>query len=191
MMPVRPSTARHDGPRRRPAAGAGFTLLEVLIVMILVGALGTLVLGVGRYARESGRASRATAELATLAVALESYRLAQGDYPRTDEPGRLLQALIGRRGPAGETIAAGAVIEVGRFTTGSAGDPFLNDAAELLDPWGEGYHYAYKSELPWTNPGYVLYSAGPDSLASAALLSGGFPDRASAANTDNLWADPP
>jgi type II secretory pathway pseudopilin PulG len=165
--------------------------LEVLIVMLLVGVLGTLVLGVGRHARERGRASRATAELAALATALESYRLAQGDYPRTDEADRLLQALIGRRGPAGETIAAGAVIEVGRFRTGSAGDPFLDDAVELLDPWGGAYRYAYKSEAPWTNQGYVLYSAGPDSLAAAGLLSGGFPDRASATNSDNLWADPP
>jgi len=191
MSHIRRSRAGTGGSLRRGAGVAGFTVLELLLVIAVIAVLGALVLGAGRYARESGRASRATAELAGLAAALESYRLEQGDYPQTDQPARLLQALIGRRGPTGAAIAAGAMLEAGRFSTGSGADPFLNDAAELIDPWGAPYRYAYKSALPWDNPGYVLYSAGPDGLVSAALLSGGFPNPTLPANVDNLWACPP
>jgi type II secretory pathway pseudopilin PulG len=190
MIPVNPATTR-GGARVEESGGAAFTVLELLIVVGLIGVLSTLVLGVGRYARENGRNARAASELSALAAALESYRLARGDYPHTDQPARLLQALIGRRGPAGEPLSAGAVIDAGRFCLGTAGDPFLNDAAELLDPWGSPYRYAYKSEMPWSNPVYVLYSAGPDTLAAAALLAGGFPDRTAPGNADNVWASPP
>ena len=60
-----------------------------------------------------------------------------------------------------------------------------------LDPWQHPYRYAYKSQTPWTNPGYVLFSAGPDGLASDLLRAGGFAEPAAAANADNLWAHQP
>ena len=170
---------------------AGFTVLELLLVVALVAVLSGMMLGAGRYAQNAGRVSRATAELSALAAALESYRLAYGDYPRTDQSARLLQALVGRRGPEGDPIAARPIIESARFTVTGGGDPFLNEASELLDPWGAPYGYAYKSALPWTNPSYVLYSSGPDGLAAAALLTGGFPAYAAPDNDDNLWANPP
>src|SRR6188768_2752294 len=126
--------------RKSPAVGgipcrglraAGFTVLELLLVVALVAALSGMMLGAGRYARNSGRASRASAELSALAAALESYRLAYGDYPRTDHSARLLQALVGRRGPEGDSISARSMIEAARFTAGGGGDPFLNEASEL------------------------------------------------------------
>jgi general secretion pathway protein G len=189
MIPVHPSTA--GGNRFAATRNAGFTVLELLLVIGLLAVLSTLVVGAGSSARASARASRAAGELTALAAALESYRLAQGDYPRTDQSTRLLQSLAGRRGPTGEAVAGRPVIEAGRFSTDAPGDPLLDDAAELLDPWGSPYRYAYKSATPWSNPGYVLYSAGPDSLAAAALLAGGFPDRSAAGNADNLWSAPP
>jgi len=191
MIPSGSSKGDRGRLPRRGAGTAGFTILELLIVVALVAVLSGLVLGASRYVRERGRASRATAELAGLAAALESYRLAQGDYPRTDQPARLLLALVGRRGPEGEAISAQPLIEVARFTVGEGGDPFVDETAELHDPWGAPYRYAYKSEIPWSNPGYVLYSGGPDGLAAAALLAGGFPAPALSGNGDNLWANPP
>jgi type II secretory pathway pseudopilin PulG len=174
----------------RGSDAAGFTVLEVLLVVALIAALSGLMLGAGRYARNSARASRASAELSALAAALESYRLAYGDYPRTNQSARLLQSLLGRRGPEGDSIMGPSIIEAVRFTVGG-GDPVLSEACELVDPWGAPYGYAYKSGLPWTNPGYVLYSSGPDGLVSAALLTGGFPAYTSPGNDDNLWANPP
>lgn len=65
------------------------------------------------------------------------------------------------------------------------------EALPRLDPWEHAYRYAYKSQTPWTNPGYVLYSIGPDGLETATLRAGGFPDPAAPGNADNLWATPP
>jgi type II secretory pathway pseudopilin PulG len=164
-------------------------LLELLVVIGVIAILTGIVIGVGRRASDSGRTARARAELAALSTALDAYRLAYGDYPRTDLPARLLQSLIGRRGPAYLPVAGRAVIETARFTTAGALDPFTNESAELLDPWEHAYRYAYKSQADWTNPTYVLYSAGPDGLATAALLPGGFPDVAAAGNADNVQAN--
>ena len=190
MILARKPSARFESLIRE-RRDEGFTVLELLLVVGLVTVLSGMMLGLGRYARDSGRASRASAELASLAAALESYRLAHGDYPRTDQPARLLQALVGRRGPTGESMVAQPVIEVGRFNVGLDGDPFLSETTQLLDQWGEPYRYAYKCELTWSNPGYVLYSAGPDGSIGGALLTGGFPDYLHASNGDNLWANLP
>jgi len=166
----------------------GFTLLELLVVIAVVATLSGIVFGAGRHAAESGRDARARAELTALSAALESYRLVHGDYPRTNLPTRLLQSLIGRRGPDGQPLNARCLIDARRFTTNGGLDPFTNDTAELLDPWGQAYRYAYKSEASWNNPAYVLYSAGADGNDSATLQPGGFPNSSARGNADNLWA---
>ena len=61
----------------------------------------------------------------------------------------------------------------------------------LIDPWDHPYRFAYKSQVPWKNPGYVLYSAGPDGVATDSLRPGGFADPTAAGNADNLYANPP
>lgn len=63
--------------------------------------------------------------------------------------------------------------------------------ATPVDPWNHLYRYAYKSQSPWTNPAYVLFSIGPDGTASESLRAGGFADAAAAGNADNLYANAP
>jgi prepilin-type N-terminal cleavage/methylation domain-containing protein len=166
----------------------GFTLLEVLVVIGLIAVLTGLVIGAGRHASETGRSSRACAELVVMAAALESYKATHGDYPRTDVPARLLQSLIGKRGPNYQPLAMRPLLDIARFTTSGGLDPFVSDSAAVLDPWGQSYRYAYKSQAPWSNPSYALYSAGPDGEDAAILHSGGFPDRTAAGNVDNIYA---
>ncbi|MBI2515401.1 MAG: type II secretion system protein GspG [Opitutae bacterium] len=171
---------------------AAFTLLELLAVLALIAVLTGLVLGGGRYANEHGRTARAKAELAALSAALEAYQRAYGDYPQTDDEARLLQSLLGRRGPLGATVAGRPLIETVKFTTADAHDPFIDATAVLADPWGRAYVYAYKvPAVGWSNPGYVLYSPGPDGKESGALLPGGLVDSTSPENADNLYANRP
>lgn len=180
--------------RSRPARA--FTLLELLIVVVLIAGLTGLVLGVGQRAADASRGARAQAELAALAGALEAYRAASGDYPRTGDAASLLQALLGRRDPAGQALAAvrAPFFDSARFhiarpdTPDLPRDPSIDAQAVLLDPWGRPYRYAFKTRTPWTNPGFVLYTAGPDGADEASLLTGGYADRTAAANQDNLEA---
>jgi len=178
-------------PLRVPRCFAAFTLLELLAVIGVIAVLSAMVIGVGRRVSDTGKSARARAELVALAAALESCKAAHGDYPRTDDPARLLQSLIGKRGPAYQLLNARALIEVSRFITINASDPFTDESAVLLDPWEQPYRYAYKSQAPWTNPSYVLYSAGADRTDSSALFTGGYPDHTAAGNADNLHADRP
>lgn len=158
-----------------------FTLLELLAVITVIALLAGLVIGVGRRASEAGKTARAKTELAALSVALDAYKLAYGDYPRTDDARQLHRALLGQRGPASEAAITGRVLlETSRFTLG--GDV-------LLDPWERPYVYAYKITMTWNNSSYVLYSIGPDGRDSPALLAGGFPDVAPADNADNIYAN--
>jgi prepilin-type N-terminal cleavage/methylation domain-containing protein len=169
---------------------AAFTLLELLAVIAIVAALAGIVLGVGRRARETGKTARAKAELAAISAALESYRLAYGEFPQTDDEARLLQSLIGKLGPTNTAITGRPLLEAARFTTTRSLDPFSDTSAVLIDPWGQAYLYAYKvPPSGWTNPCYVLYSLGPDGRDSAALLLGGFSDQVPQANADNIYAN--
>ncbi len=166
-------------------------MLELLAVIGLIAILTGLVLGVGRRASDASKASRARAELSALTSALDAYRLVHGDYPHTDDPARLLQALIGKRGPDHQALNGRAFIEAARFRTADALDPFTDESAVLLDPWDRPYRYAYKSQTPWSNSAPVLYSLGPDGAGTATLATGGFPDRGASGSADNLFADQP
>jgi general secretion pathway protein G len=169
---------------------AGFTLLELLVVVGLIAVLAGLVIGAGRRAVEAGHTARARAEIAALSVALENYRGAWGDYPRTADGAVLLQALIGRQSPAGTPMQGRSFIDLAKFTTGAGADPLTDFSAKLIDPWGRPYGYAY--EVPatgWMNSGFVLYSVGPDGTDAPALLPGGFADSAQSANLDNIYAN--
>lgn len=185
-------------PPQRTARRA-FTLIELLAVLAIVAILTSIVLGSGRRASEAGKTARAKAELAALSAALESYKLQHGDYPRTSDNATLVQSLIGKLGPTGTPLAfAGRIhLEVAKFSFALAShpnvaasvDPFATSAALIIDPWGQPYRYTYKSATPWTNPSFILYSAGPDGADAPALLAGGFPDTAATANADNLYAN--
>jgi general secretion pathway protein G len=177
-------------PRASLSVGStsGFTLLEVLVVIGLIAGLTGLVISAGWRASETGRSSRTRAELAALVAALETYKATHGDYPRTNDSARLVQSLIGKRGPVYQPLTMRPLLDIARFTTSGGLDPFVSESATVLDPWERSYRYAYKSQAPWSNPSYVLYSVGPDGEDTATLLSGGFPDRTTAGNVDNLHA---
>lgn len=87
-----------------------------------------------------------------LALALESYRSALGDYPTTAEG---LHALVS----APPDAAA-------RARWRRAGGPFVLDKSVLCDPWGHGYIYEHLGSASATP--YRLWSVGPDGLPSTA-----------------------
>lgn len=182
---TRPSPAQgRVGRSARPGAYA-FTLIELLTVIAIIAVLASIVIGVGRHASQTGKIARTKAELAALSTALEAYKRQYGDYPRTNNAALMLQSLVGKLGPKGETVQGRVLLDVALFTTKDAVDPVQNSAAELVDPWDHAYAYYYFSTTG--QRGYVLYSAGPDGVALAPTGLNA-QNRDAADNLDNLYA---
>ena len=131
-----PSAARLRSRER--AATAGFTLVEVLVVItiiaLIMGLIGPRVLN---YLTES-KAKAAKIQIESLASALDLYFLDAGRYPNTSEG---LTALI--QHPAG--------------TNGWNG-PYLRGNAVPNDPWGRPYVY----RSPGQHGPYDIISYGAD-----------------------------
>jgi general secretion pathway protein G len=98
----------------------GFTLLELLVVMVIIGLLAAYV--GPRYFAQIGKSeqSGAKAQIESFAKALDTYRLDTGHYPTTEQG---LQALAVK--PADEPKWQG---------------PYLQKAVPL-DPWSRPYIY--------------------------------------------------
>jgi general secretion pathway protein G len=125
-------------PETRPCCpAAGFTLLELLVVMVLIGLLAGFV--APRYFAQVGKSQVkvARAQVDGLDKALDQYRLDVGHYP-TSEQG--LQALAVQ--PGGEVNWAG---------------PYLKKAVPP-DPWGRPYLY----QQPGSHGDFDLVSYGKD-----------------------------
>lgn len=104
---------------------SGFTLLELLVVLVILGLLATLV-GPRLFANISKSETKvARAQIAALETALENYRVDVGSLP-SSELG--LSAL--EKSPPNETKWAG---------------PYLKKALPL-DPWGKPYQYRSPGE---------------------------------------------
>lgn len=118
--------------RDLPPNRSGFTLVELLAVIMIMAVLGGIVLGIAGYASRRADDSRARAELQLLRNALEEYRLDQGAYPSGDI----------------DTIG-GWEDELG---------PYTNQFADIsfMDPWGEPYQFIHQGRFS-----FDLYSMGP------------------------------
>lgn len=125
------------GPVVSSIANGGFTLLELLVVMVIIGLLAGYV--GPKYFAQIGKSEIKTtrAQIDALGKALDQFRLDTGHYPTTEEG---LASLVTH--PANEARWDG---------------PYLKKNVPL-DPWGNAYVFA--------NPGehgdYDLFSFGKD-----------------------------
>lgn len=120
---------------------AGFTLLELLVVMVIIGMLAAYV--GPRFFSQIGKSEvkAARAQIDGLEKALDQYRLDVGRYPNSEQG---LAALMTQ--PAGVTRWSG---------------PYLKKAVPD-DPWGNPYVY----KLPSEHGGeFDLFSYGKDGQA--------------------------
>ena len=122
---------------RRRCSSAGFTLLELLVVMVIIGLLAGFV-GPKLFAQiGKSEVKVARAQIESLSKSLGQYRIDLGHYPSTEQG---LAALVVK--PAQEPTWSG---------------PYLAKVVPK-DPWGHDYLYTY----PGQHGDYDLVSLGRD-----------------------------
>ena len=128
-----------SAPFPKSTARSGFTLVELLVVIVVIAVLATLV--APNVFRHVGSAKDATArsQIEMLGAALDAYRLDYGHYPSSQEG---LAVLWDE--PPGDPTWRG---------------PYLRKAVPL-DPWDNPY--VYRSPAEQARMGYDLMSYGAD-----------------------------
>lgn len=70
---------------RVPHRGAGFTLIEIMVVVVILGLLATMVVNSVQDSAATAREQKATADLKTLAGAVRLFHSQHGSMPSLDE----------------------------------------------------------------------------------------------------------
>lgn len=168
--------------RHHHATIRGFTLVELMVVVLIILAVTAFIIRAAKVGGDKAKIARCKSELAEIQMALDQYRADWGDYPSTVRPGWstgnplppvLGQALVaGAAGTGGKIYLRWPPGKIG--AAGRAEMPY-----QLLDPWGNPYHYKYKSggnaerEFRTRQGGekadvYLLYSHGPNGVAGGS-----------------------
>jgi len=115
-----------------PTTAAGFTLIEILVVMAIIGMLAVMVAPNIFNQQAGAQRDAALSQISALEAALDTYRLDVGQYPDS------LEGLV--ENDSGRAVWNG---------------PYLRREVPL-DPWGN--EYVYDSD----GRGFTLVSYGPD-----------------------------
>ena len=134
-------TAARRANRRRPAAAAGFTLLELLVVLVILGLLASVTApAVARYL-SGAKVDAAKLQIQNISTTLDMYRLDTGSYPSPQDG---LKALVQR--PAAAQRWNG---------------PYLRKPDMIKDPWGREFQY----RTPGEHAEVEVFSLGADNVA--------------------------
>ena len=137
------------GISNRNRNDAGYTLLELLVVMGILAVLTAVATPqlMGYFGK--AKTQSVQLQIENIGTALELYYMENGSYPSSSVG---LKALVE------------ATPEAPRWN-----GPYLKKAKNLLDPWGRPYQYAY----PASNGEYEVYSLGSTGKGSSASAAQG------------------
>ncbi|WP_194720513.1 type II secretion system major pseudopilin GspG [Noviherbaspirillum malthae] len=128
------------------AFSRGFTLIEIMVVVVIMGILAALVVPKLMGRADDARITAARQDIATLMSALKLYKLDNQRYPSTEQG---LQALISKptSGPAANGWKSGGYID-----------------KLPKDPWGNAYQYL----SPGVKGEIDVFSFGADGQAGGS-----------------------
>ena len=118
----------------------GFTLIEIMVVLIIIGLLASIVVPRLMGRTEEAKRTKTAVQIRNFQSALDLYKLDSGNYPTTDQG---LQALV-------EKPAIGEIPK--NWKEGGYIDKIPNDA------WGNNYIFI----SPGIHTDFDLYSYGAD-----------------------------
>jgi general secretion pathway protein G len=121
---------------RAQKAEAGYTLMELLVVLAILGFLAAIATPMVLHYLDTAKVSTAKTEISNISAGLDLFKYDVGRYPTTQEG---LRALL--VAPAGVENWNG---------------PYLKKTSDLVDPWRKPYNY----RSPGKHGDYDLYSYG-------------------------------
>ena len=130
--------------KKQIAGESGFTLIELMVVVIILGILAGLV--IPRIMERPGEAkqTKAKIQIESLETAIMLYKLDSGRYPDTEQG---LEALV-------------QIPETGIIPTKWRQGGYLEKGKLPLDPWGNPFVYL----SPGTHGDYDIISYGADGV---------------------------
>lgn len=127
---------------RRKRGPGGFTLIELMVVIVILGILAGLIIPRIMGRPDEARRAKARIQIESLETALKLYKLDNGHYPSTEQG---LQALVQKP-------------SVGDDTKNWRQGGYLEKSRVPKDPWNKDFVYI----SPGTHGEYDLSSLGAD-----------------------------
>ena len=118
----------------------GFTLVELMVVIVIIGLLATVVIVNVLPSRDKAMHEKARADIALIEQGMEMYRLDNFNYPAAEQ------------GLAALQVAPAGLAQPDRYRQGG----YLTRLPD--DPWGKPYQYAN----PGSHGAIDIYSLGAD-----------------------------